>query len=180
MRGIIMETRSIKNKKYSKVTLAVIISVMMLSPVLSFGVPMPSPFGTNSQISEDLGKYLGPPKIINTYSKTTKTYSNDFWSLESRGLTNIQNKIIWKVNKDKIVDVYTNQRRIGSFIKPLGVIKDKARSDDQKLCMLFRYKYLLGSEENLKRLGFEAITSHQITIFKDGRSYLKRNAIYRK
>ena len=184
MRGIIMETPSIKNKKYSEVTLAVIIAVMMLSPLLSFAdmvnLPMPPGFSPNWQISEDLGESLGVPKVIDTYSKTTKTYSKDFWSIESKGLSNIQNKIIWKVDKDKIVDVYTNQRRMGSFVKPAGVIKDDSRSDEQKWCMVFSHKYVIGSHEYLKLLGFESIVEHRITIFRDGRSYLKRNVHNRR
>ena len=174
-----METGSIKNKKYSEVTLAVIISVMMLSPVLSFAdivsLPIPQGFSISSPFSEDLGKPLGSPKIINTHSNTTKTYSKEFLALGSNAPGNICDKIIWKVDKDKILDVYTEQERVGFFVKAAGVEKIKTRSNKQKCCMAFRHRFIIGFNIKSIVIGCEDTFEHEITIFRDGRSYLKRN-----
>lgn len=186
MRGIIMELISSKNKTYIGVILAVIMLVLMLTPVYSFAYEFSIPELPQSRVipglpnmhfefDEDLGKFLGAPKIIETYSKTTKTYSKDFWSISSKGPNNIQNKIMWKVNKDKILDVYTNQRRMGAFIKPMNVLKDASRSNNQKWAMVFRYKFALGPSKDFGVFKFEDIIEDRITIFRDGRSCLKKN-----
>ena len=165
----------------SKVILVLITGIMMLNPVLGFAdvvnIPNEVTLGIikKNQPIEDIGKPLGSPKIIDTYSKTTRTYSQDFWALDTKAPGNIFDKIIWKVDKDKILGVYTNQRRIGRNVKAAGVKKLETDCNEQKQCMLFRHLIIIGPNTDFGVLGYEETIDHEITIFRDGRSYLKRN-----